>query len=330
MTIRSLEPRDIPAIVRLWNDSASAGEVLYKSVTSESFTAKFLRSDAYFPSCSLVAERDGVIDGYICGVMKRSFLPGETHANTPGYLTVLFVDRGARRQGIAAALLDALSRAMRAEGKRSIVCRETNPVHLNWYIPGTPMHDHNKAPGVDTECPGYSFLLSRGFADRYHEVAMYMPLEAYVCDPGIDALRERLRAEGIETGPYDVRLRYDYDRMCNRIGNEYWRKAIGDELSSPAPRLMLTATHEGHIVGFTGPVDREPSGRGFFMGICTDPCYEKHGIASVLFNLLLQAFIAHGATFSTLFTADSNHAKRLYLRTGFREARHFAMMEKAL
>ena len=71
-------------------------------------------------------------------------------------------------------------------------------------------------------------------------------------------------------------------------------------------------------------------GRGWFCGIFTDPEYERRGIATVLFNLLMQEFIAEGATFSTLFTGVENHAQRIYLRTGFRVVRKFSIMHKEL
>ena len=52
--------------------------------------------------------------------------------------------------------------------------------------------------------------------------------------------------------------------------------------------------------------------------------------ASMLFNLLMQEFVAEGAAFSTLFTGDSNHAQRIYKRAGFDVVRRFALMGKSL
>ena len=83
-------------------------------------------------------------------------------------------------------------------------------------------------------------------------------------------------------------------------------------------------------MGFTGPVDVEPSGRGFFTGICTDPAYEKRGIATALFHLLMQEFIYHGAVFSTLYTGETNHARRIYERIGFRVAHTFHVLRRVL
>lgn len=238
---------------------------------------------------------------------------------------------------------------MRAAGKNSIACADSNPINLDWIIPNTPGHDHNNAPGVDIECQGYPFFLKNSFEERYREVAMYLDLKEYAWKPEITAKREKLAADGIYTGDYDTSLDYDYDGMCDRIPSEYWRSSIRTEIEAwktgkpttdirflpngkapDSPRPLIVATHEKQIIGFTGPVDKQESGRGFFTGICTDPLYERRGIATVLFNLLMQAFVEEGATFSTLFTGDTNHAQKLYARTGFRVARRFALMRRAL
>ena len=122
----------------------------------------------------------------------------------------------------------------------------------------------------------------------------------------------------------------DFDGMCDRVGSEYWRQVLKDETEKEYPRPILAAVTNGHIVGFTGPVDKQDNGRGWFTGICTDPLYERRGIAGVLFNDLMEEFIKIGAEYSTLFTGTENHAQRLYLKTGFRPARYFAIMKKTL
>ena len=159
---------------------------------------------------------------------------------------------------------------------------------------------------------------------------MYLNLATWRKSEDVEQKRSSLMSQGIVAGLYDPKENCEWDLMCDRVGSEYWRKVLNDELSSPTPRPILAARHEGHIVGFTGPVDLEESGRGWFTGICTDPTYEQRGIATVLFNDLMAEFIKVGAKYSSLFTGTENHAQRLYLKTGFRPARHFAMLRKAL
>ena len=75
--------------------------------------------------------------------------------------------------------LEALLEAFRQDGKKSAACFSTNPIDLGWTIPGASGHDHNNAPGMDMDCPGYPFLQAQGFADVAVEVAMYLDLSQY-------------------------------------------------------------------------------------------------------------------------------------------------------
>lgn len=330
MRIRAMERADWPGVAALWNASVEAGEVVYKPLTEAYFRKKFLEDANYWPELSLVAEEEGKIIGFLNGVMKRVFLPKQNHQNTPGYITCFFVDAGHRRRGVGRALVNELEKRMREAGKSKIACHGDNPINLDWGVPGTPGHDHNNAPGMDEECAGYAFLQALGYTPRFHEVAMYLNLKDYRVPDDFAVKRQRLADEGIYTGRYDLSWHYEYNGIFDRVGSEYWRKVFQDEIASDHPRPILVAACNGAICGFTGPVDKQPSGRGWFSGICTDPLFEKKGIASVLFNLLMQEFIAEGAAFSTLFTGREAHARRVYERAGLRVVRGFAIMDKPL
>ena len=349
MTVRMMERRDLPAVIRLWNASVEAGEVLYFPLSEAYFRAKFEQDPNYSPELSLVAEEKGEVIGFASGLAKKVFLDHETNENTPGFLTCVFVDKSHRRHKTGTALIHALADRFRVLGKTRMAVGNWNPLNLDWHIPGTAGHDHNNAPGVDTACAGYPFLQALGFREEDREIALYLDLRQYQPLEGLEQIRARLLSEGIATGRYDASLNYDYDRLCDRVHSEYWREVLRTELACwregrpntdprfipdgriPAgPRPLLVATNEKHIVAFTGPVDLQASGRGWFCGICTDPEYEKRGIASVLFHLLMQEFRAEGAAFSTIFTGETNHAQRIYLRAGFRIVRTFALMGRAI
>lgn len=330
MTIRKATPADRPSIFALWNESCEKGEVVYKPMNDERFKALFLDNPHYDGEYDFVCEEDGLTVGFVSGAEKKIFLPGETHENTPGFITAIFVKEGFRGRGIGKALLTALEDAFRANGKTSVVSSGNNPVNLGWYIPETPGHDHNNAPGTDVDCMGYGFLVKNGYEDAHREVAMYLNLADYEYKPEVEVIRQRLKTEGVYAGRYDPAWKCEFDGMCDRVGSEYWRKVLLDETTSEHPRVILAGVSDGHIVGFTGPVDKEPSGRGWFTGICVDPNYGQRGIATVIFNDLMREFVKEGALFSTLFTGIDNHAQRLYKRTGFTVRRTFAIMKKSI
>ncbi len=343
MVIRIMQPGDLPAVLRIWNACVAAGEVLYFPLTEAYFQKKFVDNEGCEPENLLVAEDGGTVVGWIHGVAPETFRLGK-----PGcaYLTVLLTAPEARGRGVGTALLEAFKAHMRVRGAQTLYCSNWNPVNLDWRIPGTPGHDHNNMPGLDTGCAGFGFFTHRGFEEKVREVSLYQDLSGYRLPPEIAEIRKRLAAEGIRTDvPESALAGCGFDGMCDRVGSDYWRDVLRTEIAAwkagvpnedsrfwpdgrrPAgPRPMLPAVHEGQLVGFTGPVDLQQSGRGWFTGICTDPLFEKRGIATVLFNLLMQAFVDEGAAFTTLFTGVTNHARRIYERAGLRPVREFALM----
>ncbi len=328
MVIREFCLDDLKQLIGLWNDCAGAGEILCVPLDEEYFSRKFLPLDEsrlYF-----TAEENGETLGFCLGSVKTEFLRGENALNTPAYLSMLLVRRDRRGEGIGSALLSAFEKNARELGKSRAEISSLSPVNLDWLIPGTPGHGHNNMPGLDTQSIAYPFLEKRGYASYVGEVAMYIDLAKYEKAPRVEELRARLKTEGITAGLYDVSENCSWDGMCDRVGSEYWRKVLKDETSSPAPRPILAARTNGQIVGFTGPADVQPNGRGWFTGICTDPLYEQRGIATVLFNDLMGEFIKIGAKYTSLFTGTENHAQRLYIKTGFRPVRRFDMLRKEL
>ena len=345
MTIRALRPEDAGAALKLMRDCCQAGEVLYKPLEEADFRSRFFGEERW----GFAAEAEGRLIGWAQAAGKTRFLDGETRENTPLYLTMVLVEKDCRGQGVGKALLEAVRQAGAAAGKKMLVVSGDNPVHLTWLIPGAGGHDHNNAPGVNEDTPGYGYLAHLGFHDDYHEISMYLNLKDYRWDPALDTRIAALEAEGIRVGRWTPEAGQEFDGMCDRVGSEYWRNVLRQELAAwrenrpnsdpecwpdgvmpSGPRPLLTATKDGHIIGFTGPVDLQKSGRGWFTGICTDPAWGGRGIATVLFNLLMREFVAEGASFCSLFTGVSNHAQKIYLRAGLHVAARWAVMSKPL
>lgn len=349
MTIRTFTPEDLPYVAEIWNESVRSGEVVFFEMSPEYWHAKFTENPDIAPEYILVAAEDREIAGFAVGIVQKRFLDRETNENTPAYLPCLFVSPSFRGRGIGKALTEEMCSRFRRSGKSS-VSLSGGPLDLDWHIPDTNGRDHNNVPGVDTECPGFGFFRHLGFENRGIETAMYLDLKDYLPLPDMEKKQAKLLSEGIYTGRYDPAEEYDYDRACDRVGSNYWRAVIRSELACwkngcpntdpryipngtriPAgPRPMLIAAADGYIIGFTGPVDMQDSGRGWFTGIFTDPEYGRRGIATVLFHSLMREFIDEGASFSTLFTGEDNPARRIYLGAGFRIVRRFALMSKSL
>lgn len=346
-TLKPLTREDIPAAAALFNQSIADSEMIFSPLEEEAFERRFFRPGTH--AFAAMDGENGQLIGFIHGACKTAFLNKETNENTPGYLSVVVVRKDRRRRGVGSALMDALEDAFRAAGKSNAACNDSTPVQMNWTIPGTPGHDHNNAPGVDERCEGYPFLLRRGYEVAFTEVAMYLDLSKFQWNPALDEKIAALAAEGIRVGRWEPDCGTEHDELCDHVGSEYWRHVLDTELEAwqknepnadpslwpdgrrPAgPRPLLTATTGGHIVAYTGPVDLQKSGRGWFTGICCDPNYGGRGIASILFNLLMREFVAEGAKFSTLFTGETNFAQKIYSRAGFRIVARFDGLTKPL
>ncbi len=346
--ILPMRPEDCREATALLKKLSDNGEVLHKPFDEAYMKERFFEENRW----GFVARsEDGQLIGWTHAVAKTeiSFLNGENAENTPLYMTILLVDEAWRKQGVGTALLDTLKQLGRELGKKALIVSGDNPLHLTWLIPGAGGHDHNNIPGVDENGLGYDFLMKRGFHDDFHEISLYMNLKDFKWNPKLDEMIAKLNAEGIEVGVWKPGMGEEYDEMCTRVGSEYWRNVLKRELEAwrtgvpnddpehwpdgirpEGPRPLLTATKDGHIIGFTGPVGLQKSGRGWFTGICADPNWGGRGIGTVLFNMLMQAFVDEGAAFSSLFTGLDNHAQKIYMRAGMHITARFAVMSCAL
>ena len=139
MGIRLLEKKDIPQLVSIWNEAAEKGEVVLSPMTEQKFHQKFEGDPNYDPALSFVWEEDGAVVGFVIGMAKKIFLPGETYENTPGLLTCIFVRKAYRGRGIGQALVRKLEDLFRESGKKVFACNgDANPIDLDWIVPGTP------------------------------------------------------------------------------------------------------------------------------------------------------------------------------------------------
>ena len=322
------------------------GETLYQPLSAAQLTAMAARPGR---AALTALNSSGDFAAFALACEKTVFLPGETAANTPMYLTLLMTAPEARNSGAGTALLEKVAALARKRGKGRIVIGSDQPEQLTWLIPDTPGHDHNNAPGLWEEGGAKAWFERRGFETRFREMSLYIDLKNYRWDPALDDRISALRTQGIYVGFWKPEVGREFDGMCDRVGSEYWRHVLTTEIAAwdsgqpnedpalwpdgrrPAgPRPMLVAARDGHLIGFTGPVDRQASGRGWFTGICADPQYGGLGIGTVLFNLLMKAFRDEGAAFCSIFTGVDNHAQKIYLRAGLRVTSHWSVMSRTL
>ena len=350
--VRKARQEDLPVLTAMWNDYAAERNSVYRPVT-DNFFREFLAARDYRPVLLILEESHAAegkalcretdpeekrnaghdhsgVTGFVMGTEPLRFLPGETAENTPAYLSFVYVWPECRRQGYGTALLRAFEEEAGKAGKHSAAVHDRNPLALPWTCKRVPHHYHNTIPGVDTESDGYRLLCACGYEAARFECSMYIDLAGWKAPADLPARQEALRKAGIETGHYDPAWNLEYDSFFTHVGVEYWRETFRTEITKERPRKIPAAWTKDRLIGFTGPVDLEPTGRGWFSGICVDPDYSGKGIATVLFNLLLEDFVAEGASFTSLFCEIGGAAQKTYRKAGMIPVRYFAYMRKEI
>ncbi|NMA84266.1 MAG: GNAT family N-acetyltransferase [Epulopiscium sp.] len=329
MKIVQFADQHIGDVVKLWNHACEA-DMEYKTFDEKGFKAKFIDNPHFSYEGSFVAIQDEQVIGFANGLYKKEFLPGETNESTPGYLTMILVDANYRNQGLGTQLLQSVEDFLRRNGKKQVQIIFFNPINLEWNVPGTENHDHPNAPGVDIDSIAYSFFLSQGYEQRTKENSYYLPLNELVINEKVKHTIQRLQDKEIFIEYYDPKKHNGFEELFNQLNNEQWRKEIIGETQKKNPRPILIVHHNGKIFGFTGPLAVQESGRGYFAGIGVHPAYGGMGIGTTLFFKLCESLKKEGAIFMTLFTGESNPARKMYERAGFGIVKSWAVLRKEL
>ncbi|SFJ01283.1 Acetyltransferase (GNAT) family protein [Paenibacillus sp. UNC496MF] len=321
MRIASFEHRFADGIVKLWNREAVKED--YKELDAASFDRIFASDPHFDPEAAFVLlGADEEVAGFACGAAGDDLPLGDV----AGYLTCIVLSGAYRNDGAYTILLDAVESRFRALGKRQADVLFFNPMMLPWYVPGTPKHEHNNAPGVPVGSPLHDYLLRHGYAERTQECAMYVNLAEFAWTADMTAKEAQAAEAGYAVELFGPRRHTGLEAMLDGFDNPLWRREIARCAADGVP--VVVAARDGIAAGFAGPVIRQANGRGYFAGIGVHPDHEGHGLGSLLFFRLCEAFKAIGTEYMSLYTGIKNPAVRIYEKAGFKTVKHFAIMRK--
>ncbi|MBM7566839.1 GNAT family N-acetyltransferase [Paenibacillus sacheonensis] len=321
MRIASFEHRYLDGVLTLWNAAAVAED--YKELDAASFDRIFLSNPYYDPANAFVLlDEHGAAQGFACGCTGDDLPLGDV----AGYITCIALAEAYRNDGAYGMLLGALEARFRELGKKQADVLFFNPMMLPWYVPGTPKHEHNNAPGVPVGSPFHVYLLAHGYAERTQECAMYLNLSDFDWPDEMRSKEAKANAEGYEVELFDPQLHNGIEAMLVGFDNPLWQREIAQCAVEGVP--VVIAAQGGKAVGFAGPVIRQDNGRGYFAGIGVHPDHEGHGLGSLLFFRLCEAFRAIGTDYMSLYTGIKNPAIRIYEKAGFKTVKHFAIMRR--
>ncbi|WP_442601775.1 GNAT family N-acetyltransferase [Paenibacillus sp. KN14-4R] len=310
------------AVISLWNDEAVKDG--YKELSEESFEHIFVSNPHFDRHNTFLLLDNEQVKGFACGCTGDDLPLGDV----AGYITCIILAQDFVTDENYTMMLKALEQRFKQLNKRQADILFFNPMLLPWYIPDTPGHEHNNAPGVPVTSRFYAFLLGQGYVERTKQSAMYLNLTGFTIPEDVRSKEERAQADGYTVSLFDPSQHAGVQEMLAGFDNPLWHKEIGQSTANGVP--VVIAAHDNKVVGFAGPVIRQETGRGYFAGIGVHPDHEGHGLGTLLFFNLCEAFQNVGANYMSLYTGISNPAIRIYEKAGFKVVKQFAIMRREL
>lgn len=316
------QEKDLPALHKLFLQSAEE-ELPYKKISLEEFRDLFFLSSGRIDRFLYCAGSEDNILGFAggCADLERQ----------DAYLTFVLTAKPFRRQGIARQLTASCCQSVSVKKNTKLLISFFNPCALTWVLPGTPGHDHPNAPGVDVSSDAYLFFQDLGFVTTAYQNSFYLPLADYREPAFMAEKKKSLLSQGIELCLFDPQKHTGLKELTEDLGNPLWKEELlANEALGTDGYPLAAAIRDHRIVGFTGPLRVQESGRGYFAGIGVHSCCRGLGLGNVLFHTLCQTLKDMGAEYMTLFTGETNPAAQIYQKAGFRIVKTWADMDLSL
>ncbi len=321
--VRRFTLEDLNEVVTLWNENVE----IYKPFTAETFQNHVLKHPDFKIDGAFVLEEDNKIIGFAIGLVREY---EKKDPEKPGYLPLLLIKKEYRRCGYAKKLLDAVEDYVKSVGKNKIRVSYRSTLNFPWYIPNTDKHDHAGAPGAFVNSDLYLFLINNEYKVVDHQDAFHLDLERYEMPKKVVEKIKMNENDGYKIEVYNKDYHYGFEEFYDDINDEAFMRVIKANLSLEKPLPFLVISKDGKVLGWTGAMYTEPSGRAHFDGIAISTTIRGRGLGQGLWCSLGKYSKEHGSKFMTFFTGRTNHARHIYLKSGFKIIQSFAIMEKEI
>ena len=298
----------------------------YMEQSFEQFKDRLLENPSFQSEGTFLCVNDGKLLGFASGLVRKS---DEENPKASGYIHTFIVKKEYRRQGIGSKLLALVEGYFKEKGMSSSRLVFISPINWPWYIPHTDKHLHPGCPGVVINSEYYIFLYHHGyFVNSIHE-GFHLNLSEYSLPEKVKAKMEANEKEGLYIELYDPKKHFGVDEFCESIQNPGFAYSIQYNLHKrEKPYPFVVASDHGKMVGWTGSIYTEASGRGHLDGIAVSPSIRGKGLGTGVFAKLCMESKKNGAKYMTFFTGLDNPARYIYLGAGFHIACSFADMKK--
>lgn len=326
MNIVNAKKEDLIKMCDLWNEVVSE-EYFLKPFTHEEYIEKLLTNpDFSYESTFVIYEGEKLI-AFAIGYLRKKFID---NPDVAGIINAIIVKKEYRKKGIGSSLVKKLEEYFKDNGRNKIAAAYFLPSCYPWYIPNTDHHDHPCAPGIRINSNEYFFYLHRGYEPYGYQDAFHLDLESYELSDSIKTILEKNEKDGIKIELYDKNRHYGIDEFYRDLNIYDFEKVIRANLELENPYPFLVVSKDNRIVGWTGAMWNEESGRGHFDGIAILEEVRGRGLGKALFASLAYYNKMHGAKFMTFYTGLTNHARYIYMGAGFKIIMSYASMAKNL
>lgn len=317
-------------IIKLFNDDINQIYDLYNEVTNEE---KFLKKLKYEEYKEMFLSNKYFEKGLIYGIKESdnliAFCIGLTKNNN-GYVNMIIVKKEYRNKGIGSELLSYLENEFKTINIKNVFLSYFLPYCYSWYIPNTLNHDHPCAPGIRINSNEYFFFLHRKYNIIDQADAFHLDLENYNISKEIQDILDKNKQDGITIELYDKNKHYGINEFCEKLNIIDFETVIKANLNLLNPSPFLVVVKDNKVVGWTGAMWNEKSGRGHFDGIAVLDSVRGRGLGKALFSLLALYNKNNGAKFMTFYTGLNNHARYIYMGAGFKIIQSFALLKKEI
>ncbi len=322
ITYRNANINDLEKMCLLFNEVVNL-DGFYKPFSVDEYKNKMLTDPNFSLDNVYLALSGKMLVSFMIVVVR----PGNCDT---AYINALVTKKEYRNQGIASNLLDQVERDFLARGFKTIVATNFLPSCYAWYIPNTDKHDHPCAPGISINSSLYFFYLHHRFDAISYQDAFHLNLSSYKYSDKINEIIERNKKDGFTVELYDKDKHYGLDEFYEKLNIYDFEKVIKENLALEKPYPFLVIAKDNRVVGWTGAMWNEESGRGHFDGIANLPEVRGRGLGKALFSSLAYYSKQNGAKFMTFYTGLTNPARNIYMDAGFKIIQSFCAMKKVL
>ncbi len=310
--IRSYAPDDFSSVLSLLDRCLTEDPI-----NAEYFQRKVLLDQNYSPKGTLVACDGDSIVGFALGIVRRHKIEDSAPDFDRSWITILAVDEGYRRQGIATRMVEQLEAYFRDSKCTSTWVASYAP---NYFIPGVDVAAYPEA---------LEFFKKAGWTEAYRPLAMDADLVRLKTPDWVKDKEKKLIAEGVKFETYRPEL---IQPLMDFMREEFpgdWQRYARDAMirittGEYQPSHLWIAHVNGKVLGFVqhdnvcrfGPFGVAASERG-------------RGLGAVLLLKVMHAMRGKGMHNAWFLWTDDKVAK-LYAAAGFVETRRFAVLKKQL